>query len=429
MKTNLSLFLILFPFCLAFSQGWTKLSTTGAITARTNASAIYMPAKNSMVVFGGLTTTGHSNEIWSLNLNTNIWSLIPGKSAKVPDGRYTHAAMYDTTLDRLLIWSGQGSVLYNDVWAFNFADSTWQELFQDGNVAGAPLKRYGNASVFDPVSRNIVNFAGFTTSGRFDDTWVFNVDTKSWTDKTNAYFPLKRCLTSQSFAADRRAMIVYGGQSKGNLNDIWTLNLDTYSWTNLTPSQTPAGRHFSSNVYGGNGHVVIFGGDSLNQENTAGAMDDLWTFSLETKTWSRLPQGSSKPEARYGHTAIYISSQDKMIVFGGVGGALYNDTWIYSELQTVLSTGKTADPSDFFLQCFPNPSNGNANVNFYLKERSIINFIIQDIRGAVLAMPVNAVMSAGEHTFDLSTYRLSSGIYIGTLTSDRFKKSVKFVVE
>ena len=129
-----------------------------------------------MFVFGGTTAEGNVNELWCLDLNSNNWTLVPSNSAKLPAPRFTHVSMYDSLLNRMLVWSGQGSSLFNDVWAFNFNDSTWLELFPDGNVNGSPLKRYGTATVFDPLNRNIINFAGFTTAGRFDDTWSFKVD-------------------------------------------------------------------------------------------------------------------------------------------------------------------------------------------------------------------------------------------------------------
>ena len=113
--------------CSIFSQGWTQLSTSGAITARSNASAIYDSYTNRMLVFGGNSTSGNLNDIWSLDLNTNVWSLIPTVSTQIPAPRSTHISMFDSLENQLLIWSGQGNSLYNDVWAFNLSDSTWLE--------------------------------------------------------------------------------------------------------------------------------------------------------------------------------------------------------------------------------------------------------------------------------------------------------------
>lgn len=426
-KLSALFFLVINLNTLVFSQGWTKLTTTGSITARSNASAIYNPGQNKIYVFGGSTSGGKVNELWSLDLNSNNWMLIPSKSSKSPVARYTQVAMYDSIMDRMLIWSGQGAALYNDVWAFNFNDSTWQELFADGNVSGAPLKRYGTATIFDPIKRDIINFAGFTTSGRFDDTWSFNVDTMKWIDKTNSFFPLKRCLTSQSFAADRRQMIVYGGQSTGNLDDIWTLNLDTYTWTNPAPSSKPIARHYPSNVYCGKGNVVIFGGSYLGQGNLAGGMNDLWSFSLDNNKWDSIPQGSTKPAERFGHIAVYIPSKDKMIIYGGTGASLYNDTWEFSGISAAITSAKEIDDHQFFLQIYPNPGFEDTKIGFTLSERLYVTLAILDIRGCVVASPINGQLNEGKHIIDLSNYQLAPGVYLVSLNTLKGNRVMKWI--
>lgn len=433
MKSNIKASLFFLVFCFSFtnvySQQWLNLPTSGAISARSNASAVYDNVSNRMLVFGGSTSGGNVNDLWSLNLNTNVWSVIPPAPGQMPASRSTHVCMMDSLSNRMLMWSGIGNVLYNDVWAFNLNDSTWEELFPDGNVSGAPFKRYGVASVFDPLNRKLISFAGFTTSGRFDDTWAFNVDNQSWTNQSNVTFPLKRCLTSQSFASDRREMIVYGGQSTGNLKDIWTLNVDTYNWTNLTPAQTPVARHFSSNVYCGKGHVVIFGGDSLNQGNTMGALNDLWTFSLDSKTWNTLPQGSLRPSPRYGHTSVYIPSQDKMIIFGGQGSSSLNaETWVYSGISTLLNNANEISNDFTSLKCLPNPSIGNTEINFSLTKKSFTSLNLFDCTGKIVSTLIDTELPSGNHTINFSGDNLSPGIYLFSLKTDNLVESIRFMV-
>ena len=430
-KINTFIFLILscFPFCNIYSQGWTQLVTTGNITSRSNASAIYIAGTNKMIVFGGVTASGPVNDIWSLDLNTNQWSVIPTTSTLLPDPRYTHVSMFDSISNRMLVWSGNGNTLYNDIWAFNFNDSTWQELFPDGNVSGAPLKRYGVASVFDPLNRNIISFAGFTTSGRFDDTWSFNVDNQSWTERTNLDFPLRRCLTSQCFAPERREMIVFGGQSTGNLNDIWSLNVDNFTWTNHIPLLSPVARHFTSLVYCGNGNVVVFGGDSLNQGNTSGAMNDLLSFSLDSQTWNTIPQDSIKPSARYGHTYIYIPSQDKMIIFGGQGtSALNAETWVYGGISSFLNTVNEKPNNISLLKCSPNPTLDKTTISFFLAQKSLTTINILNVNGKIISTLINTELNPGNHSINYSNFNLSPGIYLCTLKTEKFIETIRLVI-
>ena len=431
-KINTFFLLILssFPFSNIYPQGWSQLITTGNITARSNASAIYVAGNNRMIVFGGITASSTVNEIWSLDLNTNEWSVIPTTSTQTPDPRFTHISMFDSLSNRMLVWSGNGNTLFNDIWVFNFNDSIWQELFPDGNVSGAPLKRYGVASVFDPLNRNIISFAGFTTSGRFDDTWSFNVDNQNWTDRTNLDFPLRRCLTSQCFAPERREMIVFGGQSTGNLNDIWSLNVDNFTWVNHIPLVSPVARHFTSNVYCGNGNVVIFGGDSLNQGNTSGAMNDLLSFSLDSQTWNTIPQDSIKPSARYGHTYIYIPSQDKMILFGGQGiSSLNAETWVYSGISSLLlNTSKEPLINNAQLKCSPNPSFENTTINFFLEKKSFVTLNITDANGKTISSFYNTELNPGSYSINLPNYKWKQGIYLCSLKTETFIENIRLVI-
>ena len=431
-KINTFFLLILssFPFSNIYPQGWSQLITTGNITARSNASAIYLPGNNRMIVFGGITASGTVNEIWSLDLNTNEWSVIPTTSTRTPDPRFTHISMFDSLSNRMLVWSGNGNTLFNDIWAFNFNDSSWQELFPDGNVSGAPLKRYGVASVFDPLNRNIISFAGFTTSGRFDDTWSFSVDNQNWTERTNLDFPLRRCLTSQCFAPERREMIVFGGQSTGNLNDIWSLNVDNFTWANHIPLVSPVARHFTSSVYCGNGNVVIFGGDSLNQGNTSGAMNDLLSFSLDSQTWNTILQDPIKPSARYGHTYIYIPSQDKMILFGGQGiSSLNAETWVYTGISSLLlNTSKELLIKNAQLKCSPNPSIDNTTINFFLEKKSFATLNIIDGNGKVISSFYNTELNPGSYSINFPNYKWKQGIYLCSLKTETFIENIRLVI-
>ena len=161
-----------------------------------------------------------------------------------PFARYTQNAHYDIIGNRMIIWSGQGAAqaLFNDVWAYNFSTNLWQQLWLDGNTCGVPLKRYGTAIQYsNPVNRQFVTFAGFSTAGRFEDTWTFNIDNMSWQERTNGFYPSKRCLHAAVFAADMRKMVMYAGQNDaGPVDDIWTLNIDNYGWQNVTPQLRPA---------------------------------------------------------------------------------------------------------------------------------------------------------------------------------------------
>jgi hypothetical protein len=406
------------------AQNWTELPASNAPSPRANSSAIYYSAENQMIIFGGRTDAGSVNEVWILDLNSNIWENITPTGAS-PAPRITANAVYDSLMSRMIIWSGQGAELYNDVWAFNLINNTWTQLWQDGNVAGAPLKRYGTAAVFDPLNRRFVNFAGFTTSGRFDDTWSFQVDSIKWTDRTSNVFPEMRCLHSASVSNDNSRMIIYGGQHNGALGDIWSLDLNSFDWIDITPAIRPQGRWFSPIISTGFNSIVLYGGQ--NPESTLG---DLWKFSLATMSWDSIHQSSIKPSNRWGHTAIYISASDKMIIFGGADTGYKNDTWEFADIGTIginVTTGSI--PLNFNLyQNYPNPFNPGTTISYSLSGFSYVRLEVFDISGKKIKELVNQNQQGGEYSVDFKGGNLPSGVYFYTLTAGEFYTSKKMLL-
>lgn len=334
-----SIFLILIGFQLSFAQTWSEIipNPGNSPTPRRNATAIFNPVNQQMVIFSG--RDGNSsflNDVWAFDFATNSWvELAPNATVK-PPVRYTANAVYDANNHEMIIWSGQGSGFLNDVWAFDLTNNTWTQF---NPPDPKPNIRYGTAAVFDPVARDLVTFAGFTDQGRFDDTWRFDLDQVKWTDVTPTNNnPLKRCLHSASYDVLNHRMVIYGGQSSGAVDDIWAFNLNNNTWSNLTPENRPAGRWFPSNIYDSTNHrILIFGG------NTGGSKsNEVWEFDLSTNSWQLFSASGTAPTSREGAAAIYIQSEDRMVIFGGLSNPTLNDLWSLDNLSGALPVELTA---------------------------------------------------------------------------------------
>ncbi|CAN5651596.1 hypothetical protein BH10BAC5_BH10BAC5_03740 [soil metagenome] len=394
-------------FGQVFAQNWSQLPTSGNPDPRGNSSAIYIESNNRIIVFGGRGQSGSYNDIQSLNLNTNSWQNITPTTGTMPAARFSQNAFYDSLKNRMIIWSGQGAELYNDVWAFNFNTNSWQQLWIDGNVSGAPLKRYGTAAVFDPVKRRIVTFAGFTTSGRFEDTWYFQVDSLKWKDETNSFHPELRCLHTACISSDKQKMIIYAGQHSGALDDLWSLDLLSFQWTQLNPPVKPQGRYFSGAVYTKFDKVIIFGGQS-----GSSIFGDLWKYDQVSNSWDSIAQRISKPSARYGHATIYIPSSDKIIIFGGNGSSYSNDTWQFGSISTTGIENGGAELKGFNLhQNFPNPFNPSTTIRYEIPVNSRVTITIYDVRSREIKTLINEDQNSGEHSVSFDGKELSSGVY------------------
>ncbi len=423
--------IVLFVFLLVVvpevsqAQTWTELTTTGGITARSNSSSILIPQRNEWVVFGGTSAQGREDDVWVLDIGTMVWrEIIPATSDR-PAPRHTQNAVYDRANDRMLIFSGQGGGLFNDVWAFTFSDSTWTNLSANGNNAGVPLLRYGGVTEWDSLNGHFVTFAGFTTSGRFEDTWTYNPGTDTWTDVSGSVFPDKRCLFNSALAHDRRQMIIYGGQGTGNFNDIWACDMDTYTWTELTPAVSPPGRHFSSVIYRGNGEVVIFGGNGFNQNQFAGARNDVWSFSMDAGACTQLAPLSGSPAERVGHVATYLPDQDKMLIFGGnlSNGAMTNDVWEL-DFSTVVGVEEELEATEFLV--WPNPVTDQLNFGFDLAAGRELQVKVYNQNGELVRVEDKGFAASGQVQDRLDVSGLARGLYflevVGLPVREKFLK-------
>lgn len=323
-----ALLLVLLTAATTYAQEWKQLEPIGVgPSPRNNASMVYDPIAHRLVIFGGRSSKGDLNDLWTLDLNAMIWSQLQFTNP-TPEPRSTHNAVYDPTTHQLLIWSGRlGNVFYNDVWAFDLTEDSWSPLEPNGPK---PNPRYGTAAIFDPLAGQLLNFAGFTDEGRFGDTWTFDPATTTWTDLGLTAHPGRRCLHTASYDPLAHRMIIYGGQRSGALGDLWALDLNSYIWTELTPISNPEGRTFPASVYDEHAQrFIIFGGGGANGLKYG----DTWAFDFATGAWEEIAPAGATPIARNGASGVYIERENRALFFGGVGTEVrFNDIWALEEL-------------------------------------------------------------------------------------------------
>ena len=411
-------FILLFSLSLSFTFGqtyWDNISASGSPDARENHGSSYDPASNKLFIFGGNSASGYLNDIWSLDLGSMTWEEIPVTNAIMPSARHTPEMMFNPDENTLLMWSGQTSTsLLNDVWQFDLSDSTWTELFPDGAVDGQVRQRYGGASIYDRQTRNIVNFAGFTVIGRLKDIFRFSLDSLTWVKESRNPRPIERCLHAGAYAEDRRKLVIFGGQSGGNRNDIWEMSVDSFTWDELVAPESPPARHFTSLVYRGDGELIVFGGNGFGQNNYSGALNDLWTFNMDASEWDTLPQGTTIPEIRVGHSADYLPAEDKMIVFGGRNtNGFLNDVWIY-DFNPISTSVLSAEANLTDLNAWFQSSTLLVEFNAEASSRSTI--IISDLAGRLIYSQ-QFDSQAGRNEIRIGLQDSNERLYIITLES------------
>ena len=185
----------------------------------------------------------------------------------------------------------------------------------------APFARYGHSAIYDPTKQRVIIFGGFT-GGYANDLWQLDLSTQSWTQLLpSGSKPAARLEHTAIYDPINYRMIVFGGTSGTNLNDLWQLDLNTLTWTQLAPTGIlPSGRFGHTAIYDPTKQrMIIFGGGNQN---------DVWQLDLKDMNWSQLFPTGTAPLLRFDHAAIFDPDSYRMIVFGGrTGSSFLNDLW------------------------------------------------------------------------------------------------------
>jgi N-acetylneuraminic acid mutarotase len=309
----------------AFS--WTRLSTVGPPSPRTHSAGAVNAKHDKFVIFGGTDFMGVANsETWMLDLATLEWRAV--STPVVPGARYGHAMVYDDSSDRIIMFGGanysssSSKYLYdNATWSFDLVNSTWSPLA----TAGQPVVRMFHSLALDTTGRALAIFGGITGqygSQEISDPSVLFLANLSWTTNLPTPYPSERYGSAMAYDPSRGMVYVFGGAtgSGTELNDTWSLDPSSLTWSLLSPLTRPIGtpndRLFYDKTTGGLFMHRVW--------SVSEWLEEPWFFDPSVPTWNR-----EHPEARSAHASGYSTKEDKILVFSGSFGGLFNETWKY----------------------------------------------------------------------------------------------------
>lgn len=213
-------------------------------------------------------------------------------------------------------------------------------LLDEGNN---PPRRGDMAFAFDGTCNRIFMFYGDAAepvncnpaaSIFLEDGYTFDVATGRWAaiEIAGGDMPLKRARSAGAWDKTRGRFLVFGGRyrvgTSGSytfLNDLWALDPATKTWEQLSAqgaAGAPSGR-MNTQIIADPDHdrILVFGGGRVAASGIAFEVtNDTWAFDLGAKTWSRLGQSGTPPEARLFHVTALDPSRQRLYVFSG-GGA------------------------------------------------------------------------------------------------------------
>jgi len=311
-----------------FSQplSYSLLSASSATqpSPRFDGTIAYDPLGRQVFLFGGQDTQPR-NDLWAFSLASRQWTEIQVLGAR-PAARFGHTLIFDPQRRRLVLFGGQAGGFFSDVWAYDVASGGWQQLAADD---AGPSRRYAHSAIYEPVRDRLVISHGFTNAGRFDDTWAFDFSNNSWRNLSpSGTRPLRRCLHHAAYDAANGQMYLYGGCASGfgpcPLGDLWSFDLNTNQWTERTGAvKPPAREHYGMAFDAVRGRLVLFGG------NGGGLLNDTWEFDPRAGSWQQTALSGPAPSPRHRHEAAYVTDRGFTVFFGGIASSgLTNELWM-----------------------------------------------------------------------------------------------------
>jgi hypothetical protein len=332
------------------SPTWLPMSPSGSLPSpRIHAAAAYDPATNSMMLFGGNNCSkSYFNDVWVLS-NANgegspAWTKLAAFGTP-PSVRESAAVAYDSANNVMIIYGGDGnSVDDGDVWTLSHANGTggtpvWTLLSPTGTI---PNARTGVSAIYDAVNNRMTIFGGFYKIITLTDTWVLSFangigGTPAWTKLTPTGTAPSLGYYSASYDATADAMYVFAGSSSANKlsgdDHAFILSkangIGTSAWTRGGPATRYAQSTFYDSV---SNAMFVFGGQhALTNTN----FSDYWELNnaigSNNLSWVSVVVKGTHPSNRGGHIALYDSSSNRMMLFGGekgFPGACANDYFV-----------------------------------------------------------------------------------------------------
>jgi hypothetical protein len=320
---------------------WIALTPSGTPPApRQYHAAAYDPTTDSMIVFGGNNcSTGYFNDVWVLSSangegGTPAWKKL-SPSGTSPAARESASAVYDSANNILTIYGGDaGGTGLADVWVLSHANGSggtpvWTRLTPTGTPPGA---RTGQSATYDSSTDRMTVFGGLNNGLTLSDSWVLTsangIGNPSWLAiRTSTTAP---SVAYHSAVYDQTAndLYVFAGSSSADKLSTNSHAFTLFGANGIAKGGSrwilggPAVRYSQSAFYdSSSNNLFVFGGQHA---KTNLDFSDYWEASSVAGSsnlkWTVIHPAGPTPSPRFGHTGLFDSGSDRMMVFGGATG-------------------------------------------------------------------------------------------------------------
>jgi galactose oxidase-like protein len=309
----------------AQAVNWVQIpSPSGSPFSRCCVGIAFDVDRGSHLLFGGADASGNPlGDTWQLRQGQWI-QLFPANGVSPPP-RQGPGMVYDGATDTVVLFGGtNGATNFDDTWIWNGKTATWTQLFLKTKPPGRRFDTQG--MTFDVDHGKVVMFGGYAAGSVFNDTWNWDGKARLWTHRFPTVSPSAR---RAPIAYDRATeqVILFGGDDGGanQYSDTWTWN--GTNWRLRVTPVAPGPRGLASLAYDPALHAVVLFGGFINIQ----VYSDTWTWN--GSVWTQLNPTNVPPDGRFAFGMDYDPIARGPVIFGGfsTGFALF-DTWILAPL-------------------------------------------------------------------------------------------------
>jgi hypothetical protein len=257
---------------------------------------------------------------------TPAWEQLAA-DAPGPVARFDHTLAADDTAKQLIVFGGRDAnfAAFSDTWVFDLDARTWTQIEADG-----PAPRFGHAVAVDQESRRLYLFGGQNQDSFFNDTWQFDLESRRWEqlDAGDQTAPSPRYGLAGILDGSGGFIVSHGFTFEGRFDDTWSFSLGEASWSDVSPSDgvRPLKRCLHEQVWNASAkRMLLYGGCSSGFGPCP--QGDLWSYDPSDRAWVELTPASG-PAARSNPALVWDSRTERTYLVGGLTDGGYTaDAW------------------------------------------------------------------------------------------------------
>ncbi|HLF07163.1 MAG TPA: kelch repeat-containing protein [Thermoplasmata archaeon] len=202
----------------AATDRWENLTGGLAPSPRFGHSLVALGDEGKLLLFGGAGYPRRFNDLWVYHTVENRWENITTPTG--PSPRAFAGAAYHEGLRKLVIYGGSTDKgTSNETWTYDVPTAVWELA----RPSGSPGPRDAPAMAYHPGERKVILYGdSWGYSGRHNETWYYDVEKDEWNSPAPTPDP-GAVSSSMVYASELKGMFLFTGQGWSDPGKTWLL--------------------------------------------------------------------------------------------------------------------------------------------------------------------------------------------------------------